>query len=50
MMEGGSYRMYYVGSNEGGADELSRQHRIGLAISDGSNFLRWRRWGEESFE
>jgi hypothetical protein len=42
----GSFRMYYIGTNEGGYDELSSQHQIGLAVSDGSNFLKWHRWGE----
>lgn len=40
----GSFRMYYIGANEGGHDELSSQHQIGLAVSDGSNFLKWSRW------
>lgn len=44
-MEDGSFRMYYIGANEGGHDELSTQHQIGLAVSDGTNFRRWRRWG-----
>jgi predicted GH43/DUF377 family glycosyl hydrolase len=41
----GSFRMYYIGANEGGHDELSTQHQIGMAVSDGPNFRRWRRWG-----
>lgn len=43
-MPDGSYRMYYIGANEGGHDELSVQHQIGLAISDGPNYRRWHRW------
>ena len=43
-MSDGSYRMYYVGTNEGGYDELSSLHQIGLAVSDGSNYLKWQRW------
>jgi hypothetical protein len=45
-MPDGSYRMYYVGGTEGGHDELSVEIRIGLAVSDGPNFRKWRRWGE----
>lgn len=45
-MDDGSFRMYYIGANEGGHDELSSQHQIGLAVSDGSNFRKWQRWGE----
>lgn len=45
-MKDGSFRMYYVGVNEGGNDELSSQHQIGLAVSDGPNFRKWHRWGE----
>jgi hypothetical protein len=43
----GSYRMYYIGANEGGHDELSTQHQIGMAVSDGPNYRKWRRWGEK---
>jgi len=47
-MPDGSYRMYYIGNLEvpGGADELSSLHQIGMAVSDGPNFRKWRRWGE----
>ena len=45
-LDDGSFRMYYIGANEGGYDELSSQHQIGLAVSDGSNFCKWHRWGE----
>jgi hypothetical protein len=45
-MGDGSYRMYYIGANEGGHDELSTQHQIGLALSEGANFRRWHRWNE----
>ncbi|MBU7586245.1 MAG: glycosyl hydrolase [Nostoc sp. TH1S01] len=45
-MDDGSLRMYYIGANEGGYDELSSQHQIGLAVSTGSNFSQWSRWGE----
>ncbi|MGH7999170.1 MAG: glycosyl hydrolase [Brasilonema sp.] len=45
-MDDGSFRMYYIGANEGGYDELSSQHQIGLAVSDGSNFRKWYRWRE----
>jgi len=46
-MDDGSFRMYYIGANEGGHDELSSQHQIGLALSDGSNFRKWHRWGDD---
>lgn len=42
----GSFRLYYVGANEGGHDELSSRHQIGLALSDGADYRCWRRWGE----
>ncbi|MBE9207388.1 glycosyl hydrolase [Nostoc sp. LEGE 06077] len=45
-MDDGSFWMYYIGANEGGYDELSSQHQIGLAVSDGTNFRQWHRWGE----
>ncbi|MBV9389446.1 MAG: hypothetical protein JOZ78_23740 [Chroococcidiopsidaceae cyanobacterium CP_BM_ER_R8_30] len=45
-MEDGSFRMYYIGANEGGHDELSSQHQIGLAVSAGTDFRQWHRWGE----
>ncbi|MFL5281129.1 MAG: hypothetical protein ACJ8AW_09025 [Rhodopila sp.] len=45
-MADGSFRLYYIGANEGGHDELSTQHQIGLAVSDGPDFRRWRRWNE----
>ncbi|MDB9375933.1 glycosyl hydrolase [Nodularia sphaerocarpa] len=45
-MDDGSFRMYYIGANEGGHDELSSQHQIGLAVSAGTNFRQWHRWGE----
>lgn len=45
-MPDGSYRMYYIGANEGGYDELSTQHQIGMAVSEGKDFRKWRRWGE----
>ena len=43
-MSDGSFRMYYVGCEEGGNTELDSKHQIGLAISDGTNFLKWNRW------
>lgn len=46
-MEDGSFRLYYVGVNQSGHDELSKMHQIGLAVSDGPNFRKWRRWGEQ---
>lgn len=45
-MDDGTWRMYYIGSNEapgGFADELGLKHQIGLAVSDG-DLTRWRRW------
>lgn len=45
-MQDGSFRMYYVGANEGGPDILSTHFQIGLAVSEGSDFRRWHRWGE----
>ncbi len=42
-MQDGSFRMYYVGANDGGLDQASYQ--IGLAVSEGPDFRRWRRWG-----
>ena len=44
-MQDGSFRMYYVGANEGG-DQLSTRFQIGLAVSEGSDFRRWHRWGK----
>ncbi|MCX8126073.1 MAG: glycosyl hydrolase [Dehalococcoidia bacterium] len=49
-MADGSYRLYYVGMSEtdniaGG--ELAVKAMIGLAISDGPNFRRWRRYGAD---
>ena len=37
-MDNGSFRMYYIGANEGGHDKLSSQHQIGLAVSAGTDF------------
>jgi hypothetical protein len=34
----GKRYLYYIGANEGAYDELSIQHQIELAVSDGSNF------------
>ncbi|WP_071516745.1 glycosyl hydrolase [Geitlerinema sp. PCC 9228] len=45
-LENGGWYMYYIGANEGGTDELTTQHQIGLAVSDGNNFAKWKRWGE----
>jgi hypothetical protein len=49
-MDDGSWRMYYIGSNETGshavADEMALKHRIGLAVSQGTDLTRWKRWGE----
>jgi len=53
-MPDGSYRMYYVGmagpdpelSVRHKGNELAIRHQIGMAVSDGSNFRKWRRWGE----
>lgn len=49
-MDDGSFRMYYVGVNEGGDSELTSRHQIGLAVSDGSNFRKWHRWGLALFD
>jgi len=46
-MPDGSFRMYYIGANEGGHDELSTQHQIGMAVSDGGNYRKWTRWAEQ---
>jgi beta-xylosidase len=46
-IEDGSFRLYYIGSNEtegGFADELGLKHQIGLAVSDGPDLTRWERW------
>jgi hypothetical protein len=45
----GSWRMYYIGSNEVAAhgnmpNELALKHQIGLAVSDGRNLRSWKRW------
>ncbi len=40
----GSWYMYYIGANEGGSDELTSQHQIGLAISKGTDYAQWKRW------
>jgi hypothetical protein len=42
----GSFHMYYVGCPEAGQDELTAMHFIGLAVSDGPDYRKWRRWGE----
>lgn len=48
----GGYRMYYVGAHEvehrdPAKGDTSSLHAIGLAVSDGPNLRRWRRWNEE---
>ena len=46
-MPDGSLRLYYVGTGEtqdGYADELALQHRIGLAVSEGPDYTVWQRW------
>jgi len=45
-MPDGSYRMYYIGGQEGGGGELGTKAQIGMAVSDGPNFRKWRRWVE----
>jgi predicted GH43/DUF377 family glycosyl hydrolase len=47
-MPDGSYRMYYVGMNEASpnAGELGVAACIGVALSDGHDFRKWRRYGE----
>ena len=45
-MDDGSYRMYYIGANEGGHDELSSRQQIGLAVSEGRDHRKWRRRNE----
>ena len=45
-MPDGSFRMYYVGGPEGGQDELSGMHLIGMPVSEGSDFRRWHRLSE----
>ena len=47
-MPDGSFRLYYIGANEGGHDELSTRHQIGMAVSDGPNYRKWRRWNEST--
>jgi len=42
----GSFDMYYVGCPEMGHDELSAMHLIGMAVSEGQDFRKWRRPGE----
>jgi hypothetical protein len=46
-MPDGHWRLYYSGADEvasGFADELAMVQRIGLAVSDGPDLTRWRRW------
>lgn len=46
-MDDGSWRLYYVGSNETGlghSDELKARQQIGLALSQGADPTRWARW------
>ena len=43
-MPDGSFRMYYLGV--GALDGESSQYGIGLAVSDGKDFRKWKRWGE----
>lgn len=49
-MADGSWRMYYIGSNESeqheAGGEMALRHRIGLAVSDGADPTRWKRWGD----
>ncbi|MBK1648680.1 glycosyl hydrolase [Rhabdochromatium marinum] len=43
----GSFRLYYVGANEtpaGFTDELAMVQQIGVAISNGPDLTRWKRW------
>jgi hypothetical protein len=43
----GAFHLYYVGVNEspeGFRNELAMVHQIGLAVSVGSDYTRWRRW------
>ncbi|GIW06693.1 MAG: hypothetical protein KatS3mg060_1498 [Dehalococcoidia bacterium] len=42
-MDDGSFRLYYVGGPERQAGN-DYQQGIGLALSDGPNYRRWRRW------
>jgi hypothetical protein len=42
----GSFHLYYVGCPEMGHDELSAMHLIGMAVSEGQDFRKWRRPGE----
>lgn len=39
-LDDGSYRLYYVGVD----DRI--QFAIGMAVSDGPNFRKWKRYGE----
>jgi hypothetical protein len=44
--------MYYVGAHEvehrdPAKGDTSSLHAIGLALSDGPNLRRWRRWNDE---
>lgn len=46
----GRQHLYFVGANDNpnppgqGIDELGIVHQIGLAISEGDDLTRWRRW------
>ncbi|MGF1487358.1 MAG: hypothetical protein ACFBSE_09635 [Prochloraceae cyanobacterium] len=42
-----SLRMYYVGCNEGGQSEMESQFQIGLALTQGSDLLKWKRYQED---
>jgi hypothetical protein len=52
--EAGGFNLYYVGANAiadmpaSGVDELAHVHQIGLAISEGQDLTRWRRWSADS--
>ena len=43
-MPDGSFRMYYLGVSQEGPGKPP-QFGIGLAVSEGSNFRKWHRWG-----
>ncbi len=48
-MPDGGHRLYHVGntnpSSGPAATEMATVHQIGLAVAEGGDFTRWRRWG-----
>jgi hypothetical protein len=48
-MPDGGHRLYHVGNTNPASGpavtEMATIHQIGLAVAEGGDFMRWRRWG-----